>query len=216
MMWTCFVVTAWLLANIASACTEIELEAIQSPVASKILLIHSIDDVLNGSMSRSVLLKILSFADEDRELPLAFNKRALRTANTYIELREQQQMCIQTDEELLEDFETLVFLTPEGVEASGIVYGCYIISGMNVMIFFYDEQRWNVGKPRYHESLRRMSENFKSEICCCNSTVEKFIHSCEVNQEARRLFRENLFFTVIFVLVSCVVCSTFVFRYYRK
>lgn len=210
-----FFLCAWPLATLAFSCTDEEFKAIQNAENVGNFLIHSFEDVLNGSMSRVALLKLLSISENDRQLPVIFDTRSLRTANTDLLTEHHPQMCLVSEGDE-EHFKRQIFLSPQGSKTAGILYGCDIKTFENSMFFFYDEHRWDSEKPRYHRRFQSMSPSFKSEICNCNRTVETFTKNCVIAKVARETFKRNLLLLGILSFFICAFLIGYVVKNFWK
>lgn len=207
MLWSLLLVCALSRAISGFDCTENELELIRSDLTT-IYLVHSFEDVLNGSMNRKALLKVLSISDDDRQLPVVFNLSVLRLENTVVIGEIQPNMC----GEIRPTFEKLFILSPPGSEAAGILYGCNIRTRANAMGYVYDERQWHSEGLRYHTKYPSMSLDFETEICGCSKMVDKFIRHCVIAENERRSFEQRMAFLTFFVFAICVVCSSYVLR----
>lgn len=205
-MWKCILVIMLSLATFTFSCTDEELKATQSPENIEFFLIHSFDDVLNGSMSLVALLELLSISDKDRQLPVLFDVRSLRTANTRVISNCQPEMC---EDKRKIHYSMRYFLSPQGSNTAGILYGCNVRTKGNAMFYFYDEHRWTFENPRYHRNFLKMSQKFEAEICNCNSTVTKFTQDCVIAKVARDSYKQNSLIIVIFILVFCAIFIRF-------
>lgn len=207
MMWMYIFVLALPFAAFPFPCTDDELELTQS-TATTIYMVHSIDDVLNGSISQRTLLEKHSISDNDRQLPALLNTKAFRLANTEVHPENHPKMCDEKNDK----FVRLFILSPKGSEMAGILYGCNMNTRINTMIFFYDEPRWNDEDLRYHHNYSRMSSNFQAEICGCNETVDKFIRSCVIAAADKTHFEQRMVFLGLFVFVIFVFLSSHVLK----
>lgn len=210
-MWTYIFLIACALAAPTYSCTDEEFEATQSSENGRHFLIHSFEDVLNGSMSRVALLKLVSISENDRQLPVIFDTRTLRMANTRLHSESHPEMCSALNRN--DSFARRFFLSPPGSMTAGILYGCNVKSFENAMFFFYDEHRWDAEKPRYHKRSRTMSLSFKFEICTCKKTLERFTKNCLVAKVAREAFKRNL---LVFGALSLFICIFFIGYVLRK
>lgn len=156
------------------ACSDAEFKAIRSP-DPLIYLIHSIDDILNVSSSRQVLLKMMLHGEQ--HFPRLFNSSAWKQAYKTLDRKNQLTLCGNARE----TFDTQLLLSPAGPTAIGVLYGCNIKTKVKTQIIIYDKTQEESKQLVFNQQLWELSVELRSEICGCGDMADRFIQECVRN-----------------------------------
>lgn len=182
------------LANLAFSCNDVEFEAIRNS-DSLIYLIHSIDDLLNSSSSRQVLMNML--LSENKQLPSLFNSSAWRLGSRSLGRQNTLRLCGNAKE----TFDTQSLLSPKGSTAIGVLYGCNIKSKVNAMIVIFDETQQRFKKWTLNNLIAEMPADLRPEVCRCSDMADDFIQNCVHSQRIKNVVRQSIVFVILVLIV---------------
>lgn len=136
--------------------------------------VHTIHEVVKGSLDIGKLFKAFKYKEYEHELPFVFRSNKFRPADEIQANFSTFKLC----GELERPYDVELFLMPENQTGTGILYGCNIETGVDAIMFVYDDETWDAEDKRFHDKFLNMPLSLRSQICECNSAATDYINEC--------------------------------------
>lgn len=137
-------------------------------------IIHSIDDVFNGSLDMKSLLQVLRYKNMDRQLPIFFNKKHFSSQVSFPS-DETTDICGKSSRK---SFLQLQFLSLPNSTLTGMLYGCDTHFKNISKILIVNESTENKTEYYFNHVSPGIEKKFASKICDCEKIVEDFKRNC--------------------------------------
>lgn len=150
------------------SCDPEEISVINLKLRVPIYFVHTILEASKGSLQVEMLHRMCKYSVKDLELPLVFNGFQFRPAERRSENFSTFAFCGKP-----KSYDVEFFSPPFKYSGHGILYGCNIRTGVDVIILVYDDEPWNAVND-----LLEMPKSIGSKICDCNKTATEYVNEC--------------------------------------
>lgn len=173
-------------------------------IKAPVYYVHTIHEVVKGSLDIGKLFKAFKYTEYEHELPFVFRSYKFRPAQEIQKNFSTFELC----GEIERPYDVELFLMPQNQTGTGILYGCNIGTGVDAIMFVYDDESWDAEDKRFHYQFLDMPLSLGSQICECNKAASDYINDCMYpGISSKQIFIISCFIVVAFVVLFYVVLN---------